>query len=123
MYTVIHLLLINFFFLIKEVLINVLGMKTMFAKCMQQVMLAEQDALLYVVSSVEFKSYYLFIVHIGNGKNGGKLTGRIFDSDLHDIGRFLNRILGLAPDIQNRQVFFLEQIYFVIFIPVQLIPY
>ncbi|XP_052164600.1 protein FORGETTER 1-like isoform X3 [Oryza glaberrima] len=37
-----------------------------------------------------------------NGKNGGKLTGRIFDSDLHDIGRFLNRILGLAPDIQNR---------------------
>ncbi|KAB8107804.1 hypothetical protein EE612_042820, partial [Oryza sativa] len=38
-----------------------------------------------------------------NGKNGGKLTGRIFDSDLHDIGRFLNRILGLAPDIQNRQ--------------------
>lgn len=95
----------------------------MFAKCMQQVMLAEQDALLYVVSSVEFKSYYLFIVHIGNGKNGGKLTGRIFDSDLHDIGRFLNRILGLAPDIQNRQVFFLEQIYFVIFIPVQLIPY
>lgn len=96
----------QFFFLIKEVLINVLGMKTMFAKCMQQVMLQEQDALLYVVSSVEFKSYYLFIVHIGNGKNGGKLTGRIFDSDLHDIGRFLNRILGLAPDIQNRQVFF-----------------
>ncbi|XP_015695528.2 protein FORGETTER 1-like [Oryza brachyantha] len=37
-----------------------------------------------------------------NGKNGGKLTGRIFDSDMHDVGRFLNRILGLAPDIQNR---------------------
>ncbi|KAF0899526.1 hypothetical protein E2562_020008 [Oryza meyeriana var. granulata] len=39
---------------------------------------------------------------ICNGKNGGKLTGRIFDSDMHDVGRFLNRILGLTPDIQNR---------------------
>jgi hypothetical protein len=41
----------------------------------------------------------------GIGKNGGKLTGRILDSDMHDVARFLNRILGLAPDIQNRQVF------------------
>jgi len=38
----------------------------------------------------------------GNGKNGGKLTGRIIDSDMHDVARFLNRILGLFPDIQNR---------------------
>ncbi|KAG0522949.1 hypothetical protein BDA96_07G081700 [Sorghum bicolor] len=37
-----------------------------------------------------------------NGKNGGKLTGRILDSDMHDVARFLNRILGLFPDIQNR---------------------
>ncbi|CAL5011046.1 unnamed protein product [Urochloa decumbens] len=37
-----------------------------------------------------------------NGKNGGKLTGRIIDSDMHDVARFLNRILGLFPDIQNR---------------------
>lgn len=41
----------------------------------------------------------------GNGKNGGKLTGRILDSDMYDVARFLNRILGLFPDIQNRQVF------------------
>jgi hypothetical protein len=41
----------------------------------------------------------------GNAKNGGKLTGRIIDSDMHDVARFLNRILGLFPDIQNRQVF------------------
>lgn len=48
------------------------------------------------------------IVVAGNGKNGRKLTGRIVDSDMHDVARFLNRILGLAPDIQNRQVFFLN---------------
>ncbi|XP_021692563.2 protein FORGETTER 1 isoform X3 [Hevea brasiliensis] len=35
---------------------------------------------------------------IGNGK----LSGRIIDSDMHDVGRFLNRLLGLPPDIQNR---------------------
>ncbi|KAH7536674.1 hypothetical protein FEM48_Zijuj03G0009500 [Ziziphus jujuba var. spinosa] len=35
-------------------------------------------------------------------KDSGKLTGRIVDSDMHDVGRFLNRILGLAPEIQNR---------------------
>jgi hypothetical protein len=47
----------------------------------------------------------LATVVAGNGKNGGKLTGRILDSDMHDVARFLNRILGLFPDIQNRQVF------------------
>lgn len=35
---------------------------------------------------------------IGNGK----FSGRIVDSDMHDVGRFLNRLLGLPPDIQNR---------------------
>lgn len=39
---------------------------------------------------------------IGNGKDSGKLIGRIVDSDMHDVGRFLNRLLGLPPDIQNR---------------------
>ncbi|GLT54089.1 hypothetical protein SLA2020_273180 [Shorea laevis] len=39
---------------------------------------------------------------IANGKDSGKLSGRIVDSDMHDVGRFLNRILGLPPDIQNR---------------------
>ncbi|OEL13043.1 Protein strawberry notch-like protein 1, partial [Dichanthelium oligosanthes] len=34
-----------------------------------------------------------------NGKNGGKLTGRILDSDMHDVARFLNRILGLLFDL------------------------
>lgn len=42
---------------------------------------------------------------IGNGKDYGKLSGRIIDSDMHDVGRFLNRILGLPPDIQNRFLF------------------
>ncbi|KAM7250787.1 hypothetical protein ACFE04_022670 [Oxalis oulophora] len=32
----------------------------------------------------------------------GKISGRIVDSDMHDVGRFLNRLLGLPPDIQNR---------------------
>ncbi|XP_047315332.1 protein FORGETTER 1 [Impatiens glandulifera] len=39
---------------------------------------------------------------VGNGKDSGKISGRIVDSDMHDVGRFLNRILGLPPDIQNR---------------------
>nr|XP_043628033.1 protein FORGETTER 1 isoform X2 [Erigeron canadensis] len=39
---------------------------------------------------------------IGNGKDSGKFSGRIVDSDMHDVGRFLNRLLGLPPDIQNR---------------------
>ncbi|PON32790.1 Protein strawberry notch, partial [Parasponia andersonii] len=30
------------------------------------------------------------------------ISGRIVESDMHDVGRFLNRILGLAPEIQNR---------------------
>ncbi|KAG0494616.1 hypothetical protein HPP92_005610 [Vanilla planifolia] len=37
-----------------------------------------------------------------NGKEGNKLSGRIVDSDMHDVGRFLNRLLGLPPNIQNR---------------------
>ncbi|KAL0725755.1 hypothetical protein Bca4012_040354 [Brassica carinata] len=39
---------------------------------------------------------------LANGKDTGKLSGRIIDSDMHDVGRFLNRLLGLPPDIQNR---------------------
>ncbi|KAK4786922.1 hypothetical protein SAY86_010755 [Trapa natans] len=39
---------------------------------------------------------------LGNGKDNFKFSGRIIDSDMHDIGRFLNRLLGLPPDIQNR---------------------
>ncbi|XP_014490218.1 protein FORGETTER 1 isoform X2 [Vigna radiata var. radiata] len=38
---------------------------------------------------------------LGNGKDLGRLSGRIIDSDMHEVGRFLNRILGLPPDIQN----------------------
>ena len=56
----------------------------------------------YLVSHLEL---VISIFVAGNGKNGGKLTGRIIDSDMHDVARFLNRILGLFPDIQNRQVF------------------
>ncbi|XP_043701868.1 protein FORGETTER 1 isoform X2 [Telopea speciosissima] len=32
----------------------------------------------------------------------GKVIGRIVDSDMSDVGRFLNRLLGLPPEIQNR---------------------
>ncbi|OIV89831.1 hypothetical protein TanjilG_29766 [Lupinus angustifolius] len=39
---------------------------------------------------------------LGNGKDLGRLSGRIIDSDMHDVGRFLNRLLGLPPEIQNR---------------------
>ncbi|KAK4285614.1 hypothetical protein QN277_002290 [Acacia crassicarpa] len=39
---------------------------------------------------------------LGNGKDFVKLSGRIIDSDMHDVGRFLNRLLGLPPEIQNR---------------------
>jgi hypothetical protein len=38
----------------------------------------------------------------GTGKDTWKLSGRILENDMNDVGRFLNRILGLAPDIQNR---------------------
>ena len=44
------------------------------------------------------------LVNIGNGKDYGKLSGRIIDSDMHDVGRFLNRLLGLPPEIQNRSL-------------------
>ncbi|KAA8523387.1 hypothetical protein F0562_009809 [Nyssa sinensis] len=39
---------------------------------------------------------------LGNGKDSGRFSGRIVDSDMHDVGRFLNRLLGLPPEIQNR---------------------
>ncbi|KAK9135289.1 hypothetical protein Syun_014619 [Stephania yunnanensis] len=39
---------------------------------------------------------------LGNGKEYGKFSGRIVDSDMHDVGRFFNRLLGLPPEIQNR---------------------
>lgn len=39
---------------------------------------------------------------LGNGKDSGRFSGRIVESDMHDVGRFLNRILGLPPAIQNR---------------------
>ncbi|KAK6934764.1 Strawberry notch, helicase C domain, partial [Dillenia turbinata] len=39
---------------------------------------------------------------LGVGKDSGKFSGRIVDSDMHDVGRFLNRLLGLPPEIQNR---------------------
>lgn len=44
------------------------------------------------------------VFDVVTGKDSGKLTGRIVESDMHDVGRFLNRILGLAPEIQNRSV-------------------
>ena len=54
-----------------------------------------------------------FLSLFGVGKDSGKITGRIVDSDMHDVGRFLNRILGLVPDIQNRSVTY-ELVYFLI---------
>ncbi|KAG6605360.1 Protein FORGETTER 1, partial [Cucurbita argyrosperma subsp. sororia] len=39
---------------------------------------------------------------LATGKDSGKTSGRIVESDMNDIGRFLNRLLGLPPEIQNR---------------------
>ncbi|XP_039030219.1 protein FORGETTER 1-like [Hibiscus syriacus] len=44
----------------------------------------------------------LFASEMSNGKDNGKFSSRIVDSDMHDVGCFLNRLLGLPPDIQNR---------------------
>ncbi|KAK7243900.1 hypothetical protein RIF29_38713 [Crotalaria pallida] len=41
------------------------------------------------------------IVSDPNHGSGG-IYGHITDSDMQDVGRFLNRILGLVPEIQNR---------------------
>ncbi|XP_010670017.2 protein FORGETTER 1 [Beta vulgaris subsp. vulgaris] len=38
----------------------------------------------------------------GSAKESGKVSARIIDSDMNDVGRFLNRLLGLPPEIQNR---------------------
>ncbi|KAE9590500.1 hypothetical protein Lal_00023309 [Lupinus albus] len=35
-------------------------------------------------------------------QDSGRICDRITDSDMQDVGRFLNRILGLAPGIQNK---------------------
>ncbi|KAL5568778.1 hypothetical protein UlMin_025353 [Ulmus minor] len=42
------------------------------------------------------------LVAVGIGIARENAKPRIVDSDMHDVGRFLNRILGLPPDIQNR---------------------
>lgn len=57
------------------------------------------NLILFVVISF---SLYFINDDTANGKDVGKLSGRIIDSDMHDVGRFLNRLLGLPPDIQNR---------------------
>lgn len=36
------------------------------------------------------------------GKSATRPSGRIAEADLHDVGRFLNRALGLPPNLQNR---------------------
>ena len=53
---------------------------------------------------------WLHFTSEGSGKESGKFSGRIIDSDMHDVGRFLNRLLGLPPDIQNRFWLFLLMI-------------
>ncbi|XP_004488559.1 protein FORGETTER 1 [Cicer arietinum] len=39
---------------------------------------------------------------LGDDNDPGWLSIHINDNDMHDIGRFLNRILGIAPETQNR---------------------
>ncbi|XP_057454431.1 protein FORGETTER 1-like [Lotus japonicus] len=39
---------------------------------------------------------------LGDDEDSRRLFGRITDSDMHDVGRFLNRLLGLPPDTQNK---------------------
>ncbi|XP_004293788.1 PREDICTED: protein strawberry notch homolog 1 [Fragaria vesca subsp. vesca] len=50
----------------------------------------------------EARAALVFVGIIRDAKDSGKLTGRVADSDMHDVGRFLNRILGLPPKVQNR---------------------
>ncbi|XP_072081067.1 protein FORGETTER 1 [Arachis hypogaea] len=38
----------------------------------------------------------------GYEEHSGSLSGYISDNDMQDVRRFLNRLLGLPPDIQNR---------------------
>lgn len=45
------------------------------------------------------------LIYIGDDNDPGWLSIHINDNDMHDIGRFLNRILGIAPETQNRFVF------------------
>lgn len=44
------------------------------------------------------------LVHQGDDpeRDFGKPSGRIPEADTHDVARFLNRLLGLPPDVQNR---------------------
>lgn len=63
-------------------------------------------------TSIPIISYY--VVCAGNGKDSGKFSGRIVDSDMSDVARFLNRLLGLPPEIQNR-FFFLTFTFWFIF--------
>lgn len=53
----------------------------------------------------DYHFIYLFL-SLATGKDFGKSSGRIVESDMNDIGRFLNRLLGLPPDIQNRSVIY-----------------
>ncbi|XP_062012152.1 protein FORGETTER 1 [Rosa rugosa] len=50
----------------------------------------------------EARAALVFVGIIRDAKDSGKLSGRVADSDMHDVGRFLNRILGLPPKVQNR---------------------
>lgn len=50
--------------------------------------------------------FKLLFLRLATGKDSGKTSGRIVESDMNDIGRFLNRLLGLPPDIQNRYVIY-----------------
>lgn len=36
------------------------------------------------------------------GSIRGMASGRISESDMYDVARFLNRLLGLEPGLQNR---------------------
>ncbi|CAK9271564.1 unnamed protein product [Sphagnum jensenii] len=50
--------------------------------------------------------------HHGNsGKSVTKPSGRIAEADTHDVARFLNRALGLPPDLQNRVFEFFVSIF------------
>lgn len=47
----------------------------------------------------------------GTTKPFTRPSGRIAEADLHDVGRFLNRALGLPPDIQNRLFEFFVSVF------------
>ncbi|KVI07649.1 Protein strawberry notch-like protein, partial [Cynara cardunculus var. scolymus] len=66
-----------------------------------------------VRDAVCYSSQFLVALFaIGKGKDSGMFSSRIVDSDMNDVGCFLNRLLGLSPEIQNRLCILISTLWF-----------